>query len=66
MKIYGALDSTESEKKIIEVLNQHDSHISLLSRQHAEDLTKIKKLEQRITLLEKWKNNQLLKERNQF
>jgi len=66
MKIYGTLDSTESEKIIIEILNQHDTHIALLSQQHAEELSKLNKLDKKITLLQKWKNDELSKARNQY
>lgn len=66
MKIYQKLDSTESEKKLIEAVNSLDSHVNLLSRQHAEDLSKINKLEIRIKTLEKWKQQQLLKQSHEY
>jgi len=64
--IQGTIDSTDLEKQIIIIINDHNKHINLLSSQHIEDLRKIIKLENKITILEKWKNEQLLKQRNQY
>lgn len=66
MKIFTPLDATETEKKIISAINEHENHIKLISRQYGEALGKINKLEQRITELEKFKREQLMKQQNTF
>jgi hypothetical protein len=66
MKIYTPLDATESEKKLVSAINDHENHINLISRQYGAALAKINRLEQRIKLLEDWKHNELVKQQNQY
>ena len=64
--IHAILDSTELEKKMIMSINSQESHINLLSRQHAESLSKIKKLELEIKKLNNYNQKQRMEKLNQY
>ena len=64
--IHATIDSTELEKKMIISINSQESHVNLLSRQHAEDLSKINKLEIEIKKLKDYNQKQRMEKLNQY
>jgi hypothetical protein len=64
--IHATIDSTELEKTMIIEINSQESHINLLSRQHAEDLSKINRLEIEIKKLKDYNKQQRMEKLNQY
>ena len=64
--IHATIDSTELEKTMIIEINSQESHINLLSRQHAEDLSKINRLEIEVKQLKDYNQKQRMEKLNQY
>jgi len=64
--IHATIDSTELEKKMIITINSQESHVNLLSRQHAESLSKINNLEMEIKKLKDENQKQRMEKLNQY